>query len=75
MVLSCLYCSEIGEELLICSVMENVWDPSALSRPSIFEVETGSKTGRKKGNKFINDHKVTMYSNVISNKQISNIII
>lgn len=40
MILSCLYCSETGEELLICSVMENVWDPNALSRPSIFEVET-----------------------------------
>lgn len=48
MILSCLYCSETGEELLICSVMENAWDPNALSRPSIFEVETGSKTGKKK---------------------------
>lgn len=54
---------------MICSVMENVWDPNALSGPSIFEVETGKK--KKKSSKFINDSKVTTYSNLISSKQIS----
>lgn len=56
---------------MICSVMENDWDPNALSGPSIFEVETESKTGKKKSSKFINDSKVAMYSNLISSKQIS----
>lgn len=53
--------------------MENVWDPNALSGPSIFEVETEVKLKKKKNpvSLLINDSKVTMYSNLISSKQIS----
>lgn len=58
---------------MIYSGMENVWDPNALSGPSIFEVETEVKLKKKKNpvSLLINDSKVTMYSNLISSKQIS----